>query len=160
MKNTISFFSLAFLILSLQGCIKTNNNGQCTDKLVTSETAAMQAYATNHGITPTVHPSGMMYQVINPGSGTVPTTNSKIFITYTGKLAATDAVFDSKSDPSLTGWYLNALIPAWQLGIPLIAKGGTIKLIIPSSLAYGCSGYGTIPGDAILYFEITLVDVQ
>jgi FKBP-type peptidyl-prolyl cis-trans isomerase len=32
-------------------------------------------------------------------------------------------------------------------------------LIIPSSLAYGCNATGPIPGDAVLYFEIELVDV-
>jgi FKBP-type peptidyl-prolyl cis-trans isomerase FkpA len=45
------------------------------------------------------------------------------------------------------------------LGLPLIKKGGVIRLIIPSSLAYGCNAAGSIPGDSVLYFEVELVDV-
>jgi FKBP-type peptidyl-prolyl cis-trans isomerase len=33
-------------------------------------------------------------------------------------------------------------------------------LIVPSALAYGCNGRAIIPGDAVLFFEIELVDVQ
>jgi len=52
------------------------------------------------------------------------------------------------------------VISGWQIGIPLIQKGGFIKLIIPSALGYGCRGTGPIPGDAIIYFDIQLLDVQ
>jgi len=51
------------------------------------------------------------------------------------------------------------LIAGWQIGLPLIHKGGEIKLIVPSSLAYGC-GNGPLPANSILYFDIHLVDVQ
>jgi FKBP-type peptidyl-prolyl cis-trans isomerase FkpA len=55
---------------------------------------------------------------------------------------------------------LNGVIPGFQYGLPLIQKGGIIKLIIPSSLAYGCRGFGAVPGNSVLFFEIELTDVQ
>ncbi|MGB3162737.1 MAG: FKBP-type peptidyl-prolyl cis-trans isomerase [Chitinophagaceae bacterium] len=54
---------------------------------------------------------------------------------------------------------MGGTIPGFQIGLQLIQKGGVIKMIIPSSLAYGCSGQGTIAGNSILFFEVELVDV-
>jgi FKBP-type peptidyl-prolyl cis-trans isomerase FkpA len=54
---------------------------------------------------------------------------------------------------------LNQLISGWQLGLPLIKPGGKIILYLPASLGYGPYGQGSIPGNAALIFEITLVSV-
>jgi FKBP-type peptidyl-prolyl cis-trans isomerase len=40
--------------------------------------------------------------------------------------------------------------------VPLIGKGGKIKMVIPSSLAYGVEGRPGIPSNAPLYFEMSL----
>jgi FKBP-type peptidyl-prolyl cis-trans isomerase len=40
-------------------------------------------------------------------------------------------------------------------------KGGHMKMVVPSSLAYGCTGIpGVIPPNTPLYFDIVLVNVQ
>ncbi|MEN9448088.1 MAG: hypothetical protein RJA25_1378, partial [Bacteroidota bacterium] len=44
----------------------------------------------------------------------------------------------------------------WQEGIPLIGKGGKIKLLIPSALGYGTTAHGAIPANSILIFDIQL----
>ena len=69
-----------------------------------------------------------------------------------------DKVFDSLITPLASGWPLSTLIDGWKIGLPLIKKGGHIKLVIPSSLAYGCSGYGTIPPNTPIFFDINLID--
>jgi FKBP-type peptidyl-prolyl cis-trans isomerase FkpA len=157
MKRIILSLLIFCAVAAISGCFKTEEG--CVDKTVQSEDAAMQAYASANGITAIKHSSGMYYQVINPGSGTTPTFSSVVFVRYTGKLTS-GTVFDSQTNSTATGWQLGGLIPGWQLGIPLIQEGGSIKLIIPSSLAYGCQGRGPIPANSILYFEIDLVDVQ
>ena len=118
----------------------------------------MQSFASSNGITATVHASGLYYQVIDPGSGPSPSGNSIIYITYTGKLLD-GTVFDQQTNSSATGWPLSQLIEGWRVGIPLIQKGGHIQLIVPSSMAYGCTGYGAIPGNSVLFFDITLVNI-
>jgi FKBP-type peptidyl-prolyl cis-trans isomerase FkpA len=160
MKSNLLASLLFVVALSGTGCLKNAGSNGCTDKLVSSEVAAMQTYATNNGMTASTHSSGIMYQVINPGSGVTPTGTSRVFVKYTGKYISNNNTFDSQADHTQTGWFLNTLIPGWQIGIPLINEGGIIKLIVPSSLAYGCRGFAAIPPDAILYFEIELVDVQ
>ncbi len=154
MKTIIlsGFFSV--LIVS-GGCLKDTS---CMPKTVASEDAEMQSYAASNGMSVTRHSSGMYYEIINPGSGPVPNFNSILSVRYTGKLM-NGTIFDSRTTTPVT-LQLGNVIAGWQVGLPLIQKGGVIKLIIPSSLAYGCQPAGAVPGNSILYFEIELVDVQ
>lgn len=137
------------------GCLKDNS---CNAKTVESEQATIVNYALANGITATAHSSGLHYEVVTAGTGPAPTINSTVSVRYVGKLL-NGTVFDTQAGTPVT-FPVNQVIPGWQLGLPLVQEGGTIKLIVPSSLAYGCTGYGAIPADAILYFEIDLVDVQ
>ena len=143
------------LVIPFSGCLKDKT---CKSKSPESELPQIQAFAANNGITTTADPSGLHYQIIDPGSGTTANANSKIAITYTGKLM-NGTVFDEQLTPNAEGWTLGGLIKGWVIGIPLIQEGGHIKLIIPSSLGYGCEQYYAIPGNSVLYFDIHLVDV-
>jgi FKBP-type peptidyl-prolyl cis-trans isomerase FkpA len=120
---------------------------------------SLNAYCAGNGITPTVDPSGLFYQILDPGTGATASVNSKVFITYTGKLV-NGTIFDQQSNSSLTGWVLSKLIEGWRVGIPKIKVGGHILLDVPSSIGYGCEGYGAIPANSILFFDVTLVDIQ
>jgi FKBP-type peptidyl-prolyl cis-trans isomerase len=56
---------------------------------------------------------------------------------------------------------LGSLIDGWRQGLPLIKKGGEIKLYIPPSLGYGSDNSNpSIPPNSILIFDVTLIDVQ
>ncbi|MBI3137654.1 MAG: FKBP-type peptidyl-prolyl cis-trans isomerase [Sphingobacteriales bacterium] len=155
MKQFIVILSVFFVLISGMACLKDNS---CKAKTVESEKATMLSYAASNGITATEHSSGIMYQVVTAGSGPAPTLSSTVSVRYTGKLLD-GTVFDSQTGNPIS-FPLNQVIPGWQIGLPLIQEGGLIKLIIPSSLCYGCTGVGAIPGNSVLYFEIQLVDVQ
>ncbi|MBI1344196.1 MAG: hypothetical protein GC171_14825 [Terrimonas sp.] len=146
------------MILSLtQGCLKKTD--ACKNKTPQEEETTILAYASANGINAVKHSSGLYYEITDPGTGNTPSPSSLIKVTYTGKLLD-GQVFDQLSTPPAQGWPLYSLIQGWQIGIPLIKEGGSIKLIIPSSLAYGCEGSSPIPGNTILYFEVNLVQVQ
>ena len=59
---------------------------------------------------------------------------------------------------------MGSLIEGWKMGLPLIQKGGKIRLYIPPSLGYGPNDLKdrnnnvVIPGNSILIFDITLYD--
>jgi FKBP-type peptidyl-prolyl cis-trans isomerase FkpA len=75
-------------------------------------------------------------------------------------LLTTQAVFAETGNihPSFT---LGNVIKGWQLGIPLIKKGGIIRLLIPSRYAYGPYEQTQIglPKNAVLDFDIELYNI-
>lgn len=104
--------------------------------------------------------TGLHYKIIQPGTGSPITVDSTIVANYTGKLLS-GVVFDKASAGSEATFGLKSLIKGWQEAIPLIKQGGTIRLIVPSSLAYGMQGSSSsIPAFSALDFEITVTDVK
>lgn len=100
----------------------------------------------------------MYYQIMSPGSGPTPTATSKVYVTYTGK-RMDNVIFDQSASP--VAFNLGGLIEGWQIGLSLIKKGGQIRLIVPSAMAYGCTGnQPVIAPNSVLYFDINLIDVQ
>ena len=155
MKNGILAILVSFLLIMSGGCIKDD---VCNDKSIDSERSAITSYATANSINATAHSSGVYYEILTPGSGATPNSNSNVTVKYIGK-RLDGTIFDDKSITPAT-FRLGDVILGWQSGLPLIQKGGKIKLIIPSSLGYGCKGFGTVPSNTILFFEIELIDVQ
>lgn len=151
---------LLFVLLGVAayGCLKTESSG-CQPVAVGSEKARLVKYCTDNNITYTEHSSGMLYQIMDPGQGTLaPAASSIVTVQYVGKYM-NGATFDSSSAPFTSS--LSQLIDGWKIGLPLIKKGGKIKLVIPSALAYSCTGYPPIiPANAPLFFEISLVDFR
>lgn len=106
------------------------------------------------------HSSGIYYQIITPGTGTEAIDlNSTITMAYTGRLL-NGKVFDSATTASPLTSTLSSLIRGWQEGVPLIKKGGKIRLLIPSALAYGEGSNPGIPANSVLDFDIELTDVK
>ena len=143
------------LILSFSRCSK--NQPGCMPVKPEAEEPQIIAYAARDSIHAVKHSSGIYYEIIDLGSGLTPTVNSWLKVTYTGKLL-NETKFDEKTDP--VDFNLSRVIEGWQIGIPLIKKGGRIKLIIPSAYAYGCNGSGPIPPNSALFFDVNLIDVK
>lgn len=120
-----------------------------------SEKEQMTSFAAKNNITYVSDPSGVLYQIITAGNSNKPRLTSTITVTYTGKLM-NDKTFDSGT----ITYPLNNLIPGWQIALPFIGEGGQIKILIPSSLGYGSSGSGEIPGNSPLYFDVSLSKVK
>lgn len=100
--------------------------------------------------------SGLRYEIINPGGADKPDADADVVVRYSGK-QTNEEVFDSFADPDGIRFNLRRLIPGWQVGIRLIGEGGSIRLYVPSFLAYGTSGTGNICPNSDLIFDIDLV---
>jgi FKBP-type peptidyl-prolyl cis-trans isomerase len=159
----VSRFLTLIILCSIVTALNTGCNKECKPKPVAAEADAMLNYASQIGMVATQHSSGIFYEILDPGSGATASVNSNIAITYVGKFLSGE-VFDQRSTPNNTPqnphWPLSGLIEGWIIGIPLIKEGGSIRLLVPSALAYGCEGRSVIPGNTPLFFEVTLVDVQ
>lgn len=105
--------------------------------------------------------SGLVYEVLKPGTGAAPKATDTVEVHYHGTLTNGD-VFDSSVDRGKKiSFPLNRVIKGWTEGLQLIKEGGKIRLVIPSGLAYGDNGAPPkIPGGATLVFEVELFRVN
>ncbi|TSJ88377.1 FKBP-type peptidyl-prolyl cis-trans isomerase [Gilliamella apicola] len=138
------------------------------EKQKTENTAAGEKYredfAKQEGVIKTK--SGLMYKVINEGTGRHPTAEDTVIVHYVGTL--TDGrTFDSSYDRNEPATFpLNGVIKGWTEGIQLIGVGGKIKLVVPPELAYGDQSFpsqGDKPGitpASTLVFEVELLGID
>mgnify|MGYP003394941154 CR=1 FL=1 len=94
------------------------------------------------------------------GEGAEAVIGSIVMVHYTGTLD-NGTVFDTSVGGQPYRFVLGGgqVIPGWDQGIQGMREGGKRLLIIPPELAYGTQGYGPIPPNATLIFQVELVDV-
>ena len=117
---------------------------------------------------------GLKYQIITPGTGVKPVRGQKIKTEYTlylvgfpenggKKIDSTKDIFGNQRPfEFMVG--VSMVVKGWDLGVMDMSEGESRRLIIPSDLGYGEEGAGGaltggIPGDATLYFEVTLTEL-
>lgn len=102
------------------------------------------------------------------GTGPQAASGNTVTVSYTGwlwdptKPDQKGVVFDTTLGKAPFVFQLGSgsVIQGWDVGIPGMKVGGSRRLIIPPSMAYGSARYGSIPQNATLLFEIELLDVQ
>ncbi len=111
--------------------------------------------------------SGLQIKDTIVGTGASPKTGQICVMHYTGWLYTNGIKgkkFDSSVDrnepfefPIGTG----RVIKGWDEGVASMKVGGKRTLIIPPALGYGASGAGgVIPPNAVLMFDVELLDVK
>ena len=107
--------------------------------------------------------SGLRYQIIQKGDGKKAEKGKMVSVHYKGQLAD-GTVFDSsykRSQPLDFQVGVGQVISGWDEGIGLLQVGDKARFVIPSDLGYGSRGAGgVIPPDAILVFDVELMDVK
>lgn len=145
--------------IGITGC--SEDNVLSPEKQLEKDAAKIDKYLTDNGITAVIDPSGLRYVMKTIGTGPRPGLSSLITVKYTGKFLSTGALFDqSKTPPEQFTTPVSDLIVGWQVGIPLLAKGGTATFYVPSGLAYGRAGKGSVPSNANLIFDVELLDFR
>lgn len=154
--------------LGLSSCLKKGNDPyQEAQNQLTKDEAIIQQFIADKNIPAVRHETGVYYQIIDAGSGNYDYTNPNnsyptVTVKYTGRLLD-GTVFDSSDSATFA---LANVIDGWKIGVPLIQKGGKIRLLIPSGYGYGTSpisdgtGKVIIPANSILDFDIKLLNVQ
>ena len=102
-------------------------------------------------------------KIVSKGTGSEAIKHSQVTVHYTGWLENGEK-FDSSIDrgkPFIFVIGSREVISGWDLGVNGMKVGEKRILTIPPELAYGKSGAGnTIPPNATLKFEISLLDVR
>lgn len=183
-NNTIGAFLAvivviaAFILLlrSLHGAkAKTAHSGAAcpTATVVNGPTAVQTPSATPPALPASAKTingdQGLQYVDITPGCGTAVQQGDTVNVIYTGWLQSNGKLFDSSlnhMDQMANGVFQvqnigqAQLIQGWNIGIIGMKPGMTRRLIIPAALGYGAQGSPpTIPANATLIFDITLVSI-
>jgi len=144
---------ILFLSILFSACKKKEN----TEDQAAKDEAIITKYISDHGLNATATGSGLYVVVNNPGNGASCNANSNVTVSYKGSFTNGE-VFDQSSVAGIT-FNLQNVIKGWTEGIPHFKEGGSGILLIPSALGYGPNGNGSIPGNTVLIFEVTLIDV-
>ena len=152
MSRIILFGLSLFLVLA---CNKEEEPVGAID-VETQNREEIEKYISDNNLDASSTSSGLYYVIEKEGTGTRPNANSNVKVAYKGYF--TDgAVFDESKD-GIT-FNLQGVIAGWTEGIQLFKEGGEGILLIPSSLGYGAAGIGSIPPNAVIIFDIELLDV-
>jgi len=107
--------------------------------------------------------SGLTYIVTKKGAGAPLKAGDNILVNYTG-LLSNGQKFDSSLDrgePLAFALGTGRVIKGWDEGLQKLRVGDHAVFVIPSAIAYGAEGWGTvIPPDATLIFIIEVVGVN
>jgi len=123
-------------------------------------------------------PSGLKVFFVNKGNGTKPKVGTKVNVYYAGHFVTGDLFdsnikqvaesfnkYDQRRDdaggynPVSMDYSPDArLIPGFKEGLQQMKRGDKVMLFIPSHLAYGAQGYGPIPPNTDLIFQLEIVE--
>jgi len=159
MKLHYTLKGVAFLVTTLiffsTSCAKQETGGDTYEQVLINEFIAERNIVT----LPTA--SGLYYIEEISGAGDFPLTSDTVEVIYKG-MFLDGRVFDSNIGEDLFSFPLGEgkVIKGWEEGVSYMRKGGKAMLIIPSILAYGPYGQGSIPGYTPLLFEVELVNIK
>ena len=142
---------------TMQAYQQAQASEQFSEALVESE-AFLAEKAKVEGVT--VTESGLMYKVLNKGTGAQPTATDTVTVHYQGTLMNGQEFDSSYSRGEPTSFPLNGVIPGWTEGVQLMQEGAKFEFYIHPDLAYGERGAGGAIGpNQALVFIVELIKV-
>src|SRR3982750_2236187 len=138
MKSQLCFsIAVALLLVGCKDSTKTGNE-QIGGGSSSNAPSTPAAAANTPKSEMTTTASGLKYQVLKKGTGTVsPKATDTVNVHYHGTLL-NGTVFDSSVQRGQPiSFPLNHVIPGWTEGLQLMKVGDKFKFTIPPNLAYG-----------------------
>ena len=106
-------------------------------------------------------PSGLQYEILTEGEGNSPKATDTVTVHYHGTLIDGTEFDSSYSRNKPSTFALDRVIQGWTEGLQLMKPGAKYRFFIPSDLAYGNRGAGSMIGpNSTLVFEVQLLSVQ
>jgi FKBP-type peptidyl-prolyl cis-trans isomerase FkpA len=131
----------------------------------TSEYEAMEQQQINEylednpDLTFTLKESGLYYMETQAGTGALAEKHDTAYVIYTGKFL-NGSVFDSNTGAGKDSLIFPVdegyMILGFDEAITYMNQGAKAKVLVPSKLGYGPTGYYFIPGWTPLYYEVHL----
>jgi Domain of unknown function (DUF3472)/Domain of unknown function (DUF5077)/FKBP-type peptidyl-prolyl cis-trans isomerase len=103
--------------------------------------------------------NGVYYKILKEGTGRNVLLSDTVVAFYKGSILNGEIFDQTKTEPAT--FPLARLIKGWQVAVPMCKVGGTIRLIIPSAIAYSIRTRGPkIPPNSVLVFDIEVLSVK
>lgn len=153
LNTAIALLLMAFVPL-MSGCGKDKDK---EDDYADTDDRIIREYIAAHNLVAAKTDSGIYYVIDEPGGEQHPNIGNDVRVKYSGYYA--DGVYFDDNGIPLT-FSLRGVIKGWQEGIPLFGKGGKGMLLIPSRLGYGSHPKGNVRPNAVLIFDIHLIDFK
>jgi FKBP-type peptidyl-prolyl cis-trans isomerase FkpA len=166
MKLWINLVFSVLLAVGISSCLKTEDEKVYT---AAEEISLREAYldslvAQGHDIDTTE--TGVYYVLIDEGEGEFAKAGDTLTVGYAGYYID-GVLFDSSEINSADGKMTfilegeeTRMIPGFEHAMKVLNKNAKAQFVIPSELAYGSSGYGSIPPYQTLVFVIKLYDIK
>lgn len=164
--------------LSVSSGYSSNNLGQLTPNSGGTTSGSDNTRNSNSSGSNTVDPStfaqydkyktenNALFGEIQPGTGAELTEGKKAAVLYKGWLTdgrlfdMSRAGKDGKLEPFVFTLGAHQVIPGWEQSLAGMKVGGTRLLIVPPAVGYGAAGQDPIPPNAVLVFQVQLLEVQ
>ena len=104
--------------------------------------------------------SGLYHVVVEEGTGARPVVGDQVEVGYVGKFISNGTIFDSsysRAENLKMTVGVTKVIAGWTEGLQLMRKGEKAILLIPSHLAYGVYGSGSIGPLTPIMFDMHLI---
>lgn len=155
MKYIFPILFLGFLFANCGNDIPTDLIDPA--KQLADDIEDIEAYLTANNLNAQSTASGLHYIVEEEGRGEPIEATSTINVILTGYFLDGNT-FDATSDCSPITLFLPDLIPGFSEGVQQFNVWGKGKLFLPSALAFGTNGNGSIPANSVIAFDIEIVE--
>ncbi len=157
MSSPTSFFvPLLAATVALAGCLP----GAPASRAPANAPATAASPATATGSAKVTTASGIVFEMLQNGSGPSPTATDRVKVHYRGTFPDGREFDSSYKRGEPTEFPLNRVIPCWTEAVQLMKPGGKARITCPPGLAYGERGAGSaVPPNATLNFEIELISI-
>jgi FKBP-type peptidyl-prolyl cis-trans isomerase len=151
--KALKIYSLLIILFILNACKKSD------DTQLKEDIAKIEQYLIDNNLTAEKTESGLHYIITQEGTGNKPAAASIVEVKYKGYYLD-NTVFDETTGNETISFRLNGVIKGWTEGLQYFREGGKGTLLVPSGLAYGSNPRQGIPANAVMIFDIELVDVR
>lgn len=164
-KRIISgILALAFVSVLFSSC-DDNNLGKLRER----ELDLLDKYIKNNNITIKPTNSGLYYIELEKGTGDTIKAGDRVDILYRTWVIGADSLILVDQNINELGHYYDPLrfqvtpqgvsssvVDGLNEGVKFMQLGGKSKMIVPSQIGYGQSGYGSISAFSTLVFEVRI----
>ncbi len=146
--SKLAYFFIPCLFIFLFSCVSS-------EEVFDDNQAEIEQYLEDNNLTSEITASGLHYVTTQTGNGNFPANNDDVKVNYVGKYID-GWEFDSGVGSEFN---LSEVIAGWTEGMQFVSEGGSAILLLPASLGYGNNPPAGIRKNAVLVFNVDLLEI-